>query len=335
MFDGINSAFVAVLNWIYSWVGNYGWSVVLFTLFIRLILMPLDIKSRKGMRDMQRIQPKVAALQQKYANDKDKLNQKTMELYKKENVSMSAGCLPLLIQYPILIFMFTAMRVVANEHTVQMILDIQNGITPTLQSWLWIKNVFQPDSFMSTILPAFGDQLQAITQVSYSKILTAENIEAARTFLSSEAYSNFLVTNGYAGAFQQIQLNFGFVAPLITLPTSITALLNSANGLFILPILAAVSQFFMTKIMNATSGQTKEEKELAEANAAQNTMNSGFMKWFFPLFSLWICATSNAAFSIYWMTVNVIAIVQTVGINKYFDAQDAKKAAAEAAELTK
>ena len=134
MFEWINVFFMNALNWIYGWVGNYGWAVVIFTPLTRLVLMPLDVKSRRSMRATTRIQPKVQALQKKYANDKDKLNQKMMELYKKEHVSPTAGCLPLLLQWPILIFMFTAMRVVANEHTVQMILDLRDGIQPTFQS---------------------------------------------------------------------------------------------------------------------------------------------------------------------------------------------------------
>ena len=134
MFEWINVFFMNALNWIYGWVGNYGWAVVIFTPLTRLVLMPLDVKSRRSMRATTRIQPKVQALQKKYANDNDKLNQKMMELYKKEHVSPTAGCLPLLLQWPILIFMFTAMRVVANEHTVQMILDLRDGIQPTFQS---------------------------------------------------------------------------------------------------------------------------------------------------------------------------------------------------------
>ena len=54
-------------------------------------------------------------------------------------------------------------------------------------------------------------------------------------------------------------------------------------------------------------------------------MNSGFMKWFFPLFSLWICATSNSAFSIYWMAVNVISIIQNIVLNRIFDHEEAKR----------
>ena len=188
MFDSINLFFINALKWIHGWVGNYGWSVVVFTLLIRLCVLPLDIKSRRGMYAMNRVQPKMQELQKKYANDKEKLNRKMMELYKKEHVSPTAGCLPLLLQWPILIFMFTAMRVFANEQTIEMILNLKNGIEPTLQSWLWIKNVFQPDSFTSSILPAIGDKLMTISPVGYSKVLTAENIAIAKEFLASEAY---------------------------------------------------------------------------------------------------------------------------------------------------
>ena len=325
MFDSINLFFINVLQWIHGWVGNYGWSVVVFTLLIRLCVLPLDIKSRRGMYAMNRVQPKMQELQKKYADDKDKLNRKMMELYKKEHVSPTAGCLPLLLQWPILIFMFTAMRVFANEQTIQMLLNLKDGIEPTLQSWLWIKNVFQPDSFTASILPAIGDQLQTITAVGYSKVLTAENIEAARAFLASSDYAMKAATYG-AEAFKQIQLNFLIIRPTLMLPTSIANLFQYANGLFILPILAGVSQFVMNSVMNGK--QTKKP----EAGDNPMNMNSGFMKWFFPLFSVWICASSNAAFSIYWMAVNVISIIQTVILNKYFERKDALRAQAEKAQ---
>jgi len=325
MFDGINLFFANALRWIYGWVGSYGWSVVIFTFMIRLVILPLTAKSRKGMRSMTKVQPKMAELQKKYANDKEKLNQKTMELYKKEGVSPMAGCLPMLLQWPILIFMFTAMRVVANEYTVQMLLDMQNGIMPNLQGWLWIKNVFQPDSFMATILPAAGSALPTIQTVGYSSILTAENLETVRAFLQTEQYAAIAAQYG-ANAFMQIPLNFIFIAPTLTLPNSFYALTHYANGLFLLPLLAGLSQFLMTKIMNPEQKMTEAEK-IAKQQQETNAMNSNFMKWFFPLFSVWICATSNSAFSIYWMAVNIISIGETVVLNKIFDAQDARQSA--------
>ena len=323
--------FMGILNWIYSWVGNYGWAVVVFTALVRLVLLPLDIKSKKGMRAQQKIQPKLQALQKKYANDKEKLNQKTMELYKKEHVSMLSGCLPMLISLPILWIMFSAMRTVGDERMIQMILDMKNGIEPNLQSWFWIKNVFQPDSFTATILHPVGDALQMIRPVGYSTILTEENIAMAREFLSSAEYNAMAVKYMPAEAFRYVSLNLLLFRPSFFMPTSFANLWKYANGLFILPLLAGGSQLLMTKIMNGK--QTPEQKAAAEAAKTDqsNPMNSPIMKWLFPIFSVFICATSNAAFSIYWMAANVIQIVQQMAVNAYFDNLDKKEAAAKAA----
>ena len=329
--------FVNLLAWINNLVGNYGWSIVLFTLLIRLVLLPLDIKSKKSMRAMSQIQPKVQALQKKYANDKEKLNQKTMELYRKEHVSPTAGCLPMLISLPILWIMFSAMRTLGNEYTIQMLLDMKNtGKSLTVAdlkaagySWLWIKNVFQPDSFFATILPAVGSNLRMIQPVKGSAILTAENINTALEFLKSSEYSAMASNLIPASAFSVQNIHFLFINTTLTIPNSFSNLFQYGNGLFILPLLAGGSQFLMTKIMNGK--QTKEQKELQQAQQADQTnpMNSPVMKWFFPLFSVWICATSNAAFSIYWMAANVIQIAQQLAVNYWFERQDAKKTALE------
>jgi YidC/Oxa1 family membrane protein insertase len=329
--------FVNLLTWINGVVGNYGWSIVLFTLLIRIVLLPLDIKSKKSMRAMSQIQPKVQALQKKYANDKEKLNQKTMELYRKEHVSPTAGCLPMLISLPILWIMFSAMRTLGNEYTIQMLLNMkETGKSLELSdlksmgySWLWIKNVFQPDSFFSTILPAVGSNLRMIQPVKGSAILTAENINTALEFLKSSEYSAMASNLIPASAFSVQNIHFLFINTTLTIPNSFSNLFQYGNGLFILPLLAGGSQFLMTKIMNGK--QTKEQKELQQAQQADQTnpMNSPVMKWFFPLFSVWICATSNAAFSIYWMAANVIQIAQQLAVNYWFERQDAKKTALE------
>jgi YidC/Oxa1 family membrane protein insertase len=301
-----------ILRWaldlIYSLVGNYGWAVLIFTLLIRLLLMPLDIKSRKSMKAMQNVQPKIDELNKKYANDKDKLNQKMADLYKKEKINPLSGCLPMLIQLPILFAMFAVMREVANEETIQMILDIKQNILagvenyqPKLQSLLWIKNVFQPDSFMSTVVPAVGSTLSEITKASGQ--VTMEMIEEAKAFLQTNEYSVWAENYGNAVAYS---------APLLMWTISIP---KKFNGLFILPILSGVSQYLTTKFMNAGQQST---------NAQQNA-NSKFMQWFFPLFSLWICASSNAAFALYWVFINVFQIVQQFIIGKLIDRSDNNK----------
>lgn len=316
--------FKSILEWIFSWVGNYGWSIVVFTVLVRLVLLPLDIKSKKSMRAMNRVQPKVQALQKKYANDRDKLNLKLNELYRKEKVSPMAGCLPMLISLPVLWWMFGAMRNLGNEHTISMVLHImETGEVPAMQSWLWIKNVFQPDSFASTILPTV-ESLKSIVAVNGSEILTEANIAMAKEFLGTAEYAAIAAQYG-ADQFMHLQLSLVFFNPVLTLPKSFSALFQYSNGLFILPLLSAVSQFFMTKITGSAPKQQVDNVS-DEQQAAANAMNSGFMKWFFPLFSLYICAQYNAAFAIYWMAANVIQIMQQVIVNWYLDRKDRQQA---------
>ena len=94
------------------------------------------------------------------------------------------------------------------------------------------------------------------------------------------------------------------------------------NGLFILPILSAVSQFVMTKLTEA-----KNPQPAPAANGQQQPNSGAFMKWFFPLFSLWICASSNAAFALYWVVTNLFSLVSNQIINWKLDADEKKDAA--------
>ena len=322
----ISSFLKTVLEWIYALVGNYGWSVILFTVLIRAILLPLDVKSKRGMRAMSAVQPKMQALQKKYANDKEKLNQKMNELYRKEKINPMAGCLPMLIQLPILFCMFTAMRVVANEETVRMVIewashfaeggydalvaavqDSADGINSVLLSWdqivasglaesfhpefqsfLWIKNIYQADSFATPIMPTISSLMSNGLQAVNGTYLTQEHINIA---------SAFLITTF-----------------TISFPKDWATFTSTANGLFILPVLAAVSQFVSTLLMPQQQQQQGQQQQAGMNN---------FMKWFFPIFSLFICATSTAAFSLYWVAVNLIMIVQQQVINWYFDKKDA------------
>lgn len=91
-----------ILGFIYSFVANYGWSLIIFTLAVKLILLPLGLKQQKSMTKMQLVQPKLLEIQKKYENDKQKQSEETMKLYKEYNISPMGGCLPMLIQLPIL-----------------------------------------------------------------------------------------------------------------------------------------------------------------------------------------------------------------------------------------
>ena len=320
--------FENILEWIYGIVNNYGLAVIIFTLLVRLILLPLDFKSRKGMRAMQKVTPKVQALQEKYKDDRDKLNQKTMELYKKEKVSPTSGCLPLILQMVVLFVMFAAMRNIAAQKTGEMLFGLMNqlgeagtieGVGPiATEGFLWIKNIFQPDNFGSPILPTFAEATSAIETAGYA-MPAYEGLEALYNSYRGAMYGT--------GQFTYVKILF----ITITFPNSIDALLNYSNGLFILPLFAGISQILMTRIGVKGGGQkgmTHSGEPKNQPDPQQNPMNSGFMKWFFPIFSLYICAGYNAAFAVYWAAANIIAIIQQFVLNKYFDYKDKQAAAA-------
>jgi len=99
-----------ILAWIYGVVGNFGVSIILLTLLIRVVLLPLGIKQIKSMGAMQAIQPKIKEIQKKYKGNKQKAQEETMKLYKEAGVNPLGGCLPLLLQFPILIAMYAVIR---------------------------------------------------------------------------------------------------------------------------------------------------------------------------------------------------------------------------------
>jgi len=106
LLDGIGH----VLAWIYGIVGNYGVSIIILTVLIRVILLPLGVKQIKSMQAMQAIQPKIKEIQKKYKTNKTKAQEETMKLYRESGVNPLGGCLPLLLQFPILISMYAVIR---------------------------------------------------------------------------------------------------------------------------------------------------------------------------------------------------------------------------------
>ena len=113
-FAFISEPFAKFLFWIMEFfhmiTGSWGLSIILVTIVLRILLYPLNAWSTKSMLSMQKISPKVQAIQERYKNDKQKMQMEIMELYKKEKVNPFSGCLPLLIQMPFLIGMFDLLK---------------------------------------------------------------------------------------------------------------------------------------------------------------------------------------------------------------------------------
>lgn len=107
---GFFEVFAAGLAGFYAFAKSYGLAIILLTLLVRVILLPLSIKQTRSMREMAVIQPEVKRLQAKYKGDRQKMNEEMMKLYKEHGVNPFGGCLPLLMQFPVLIALFYVIR---------------------------------------------------------------------------------------------------------------------------------------------------------------------------------------------------------------------------------
>ena len=316
----MNELLKSILDGIYGFIGSYGLSVVLFTLLIKCCLLPLDYKSRKGMRKMSALAPKQAELQKKYGHDQEKLNRKMQELYKKEGASPLAGCWPMLLSMPILFAMYAALRYMANEQLVKQTFDLILTGQTTFEPFLWVKNLWMPDSPFSGVWP----NLTALQMVEEKQWLTIFNSLGADQV--AELASKLNIADLSAASFAKgnaLNSTINAIVPLlpvaqessflrINLLITELVVVDNWNGLFVLPILSAVSQFVMTKL---TEAQNPQSAPAANANGQQQPNSGAFMKWFFPLFSLWICASSNAAFALYWVVTNIFSLVTNLVIN--------------------
>lgn len=155
-----------LLNFLYGIIDNYGISLIIFTLIVRACLFPLYANQIKHSLKMQDMQPKLQALQKKYANDKETLNAKMMELYKEENFNPMRGCLPMVIQLPIIWGLFALLRnPMKFIHNDAFIMAVHEPL-------LWIKDLSQPDLWM--ILPILAG---VATFFSYT-VMTSQNAGA-------------------------------------------------------------------------------------------------------------------------------------------------------------
>ena len=298
----MNDFLFSILAWIQSWVGSWGWSMVVFTILVRLVLTPFDIKSRVSMRKTQKLQPQQMALQKKYANDKEKLNAKLAELYKKEHINPLSSCLPLLLTWPVIIAVFAAMRMVANKELLMQLTQILNNEMPTLERWLWIKNLWMPDSLFTTALPDLNmlRQIPADQWLSWFNGLDQSNLPVLikELGLTTASFDNKVLAETLQSIFEAVKQNPAYVEAVAIKPgwtfnLLITqfSLVNQYNGLLILPILSAVSQIAMTKLMG-----TNQQQPAAQGSGAGT---GKFMQWFFPIFSMVICLSYSSAFALY------------------------------------
>lgn len=215
----LNSLLLTVIKALHTFINNYALTIIVFTLLIKLLLMPLNLKSRRSTMRMSSISPKLQALQEKYKDDQEKLNQKMQELYRKEGVSPLGGCLPMILSMVILFAMFYALRTFANEQLVTQFLTFYHHpeIDPhtLVEPFLWIKNLWMPDSPFATYLPDVASlqlvDYQVWNEVSAS-LAAAGTIPQALSFADRNAMMTFI--NEVVTPFVASDVYAPYVAPV-------------------------------------------------------------------------------------------------------------------------
>ena len=325
----LNSLLLTLIKALHSIINNYALTIIVFTILIKLVVMPLNLKSRRSTMRMSSLAPKQKALQEKYKDDQEKLNQKIQELYRKEGVNPMGSCLPMLISMVILFAMFYALRTFANEQLVSQFLTFYHNpeIDPhtLVEPFLWIKNLWMPDSPFATYMP----DVQSLRMVDFkiwndvsAKLAAAGTIPEVLNFANANDLANYITQ--VVTPFVSSAAYAPYIAPVVGLGNlSILGIIRfsiyqEGNGWFLLPILSVVSQIFMQKL-------TMKNTQMDPSQESSQKM----MIYVMTFMSLYFCASYNSAFALYWVVSNIYAIIEQIGFNKYFEQQDSKASKAE------
>ena len=304
--DLITVPFGYVLSWLYNITGNYGIAMILFAVVVYMVLLPITAKSKKSMMKMSRMQPRLQAIQKKYAGDDMKMNQAIQDLYKEEGVSMYGGCLwsfvPMLILFPL----FTVIRqpinyiLMESAEVAAQIVEIIKTADPSLFS----NNAYYDQVIAASAIPQYAAQIKEVLPEISAATLEGINF-------------NFLGIN--IGAIPNVKF------------WAWEAYDWAHLGLFLIPVLSAGSQILQTKIMQKmndsviTNEKGVQDEETAKNSQAAQTNKS--MMLMMPLMSLWIGFTVSAGLSLYWFVGGVVRTIQDVILTRHYrkiyDAEDA------------
>lgn len=289
MFNFFANAFGYLLEVLYNLVNNYGVAIILFTVIIKLLLLPLSIKQQKTTKKSSELQEKMKTIQFKYKNDPEKMNQEIMNLYKTENMSPFSGCLTAIIQMLLLLSIFylvrsplTYMEKVPKE-------NINNYVAQLQEEGKTISNVY-PE----------------IDLIREYNLLKEKNPEDSNV--------------------EKLNLKMDFLGlDLSKIPQQNM----SDYTVYIIPVLYILSSFISIKMTTAKQTKMSKEKQKAvidadtgeeveeEGNELDTLMQTNkMMSWMMPIMSISIALVAPLGLALYWLINNVLMIIERLVLDK-------------------
>ena len=288
-------------------VFNVGLCIILFTIVMKTLMIPLTIKQQKTTKLMSVMNPEIQAIQKKYKgkSDQESMQRQNVEIqavYEKYGTSMTGGCLPLLIQMPILLALY---RVIYNipVYVPSVRVYFDNVVTPLMGQADYAQKLQE----ITNIATACGGKLDKFDFTNANRL-----VDMLYKFSTSQ--------------WGELQALFPAISDVIGQNAAVVERMNTFLGLnmaeapgwvpsfaWIIPVLAAVSQWFSTKLMSGNQPSTSADAENPMAQSMK-TMTTTM-----PLFSAFICITMPAGLGIYWIATSVVTIIQQLIVNAYMD----------------
>ena len=288
-------------------VFNVGLCIILFTIVMKTLMIPLTIKQQKTTKLMSVMNPEIQAIQKKYKgkSDQESMQRQNVEIqavYEKYGTSMTGGCLPLLIQMPILLALYRVIyNIPAYVPSVRVYFD--NVVTPLMGQADYALKLQE----ITNIATACGGKLDKFDFTNANRL-----VDMLYKFSTSQ--------------WGELQALFPAISDVIGQNAAVVERMNTFLGLnmaeapgwvpsfaWIIPVLAAVSQWFSTKLMSGNQPSTSADAENPMAQSMK-TMTTTM-----PLFSAFICITMPAGLGIYWIATSVVTIIQQLIVNAYMD----------------
>ena len=300
--DLIRVPFGYLLDWLYTFTNNYGLALILFSLIVKLVLLPMSVKSKKSMLKMSRLSPQVKALEAKYGDDKQKYQLAVQQMYKEEGVSMGGGCLWSFIPLLILLPLYNVIR-----EPITYMMHNSRSISEAIVAFLQAsgenlgKNAYYAQLAAAGHIGDYMEELKSLA-VTANANLQAMNFQFLGIDLAGIPSFRFWECEGWGEI-----------------------------GLFLIPVvsagLQAASMWISQKMNNQVATNADGEQDTDAAKAANQT--TATMMLMMPLMSLWIGFSMPAAISIYWIAQAVFGAVQDYFLTKHYrkvyDEEDAVK----------
>ena len=322
-----------IIGWFYNFIGDYGFTILIISVLIKLLMLPIEFFQRKSSiksaRIQQKIAPQMQKIQEKYGHDRNLLNQKQMELYKKENYNVFGSCgimlLYLIVSLVVFITLFNAMNNITNTSIKQQYSELrtayysvavvdENNLTEFEKAereeavlkryneikvdWLWVENLWRSDTATSPIA-SFND---------YKKVAKISQADMEQAKAEYNAIMNPLRKD-----------------------------VRSVNGYYLLNNLAAVTTLHSSLIGQWTQKQKKQQQKAevdrgrilnAEGKTEKQDPYAGtnkaskIMMFVLPIIMVIITLSYSAAFAIYIVSISLVSMISAFIFNKIIGKMD-------------